>query len=196
MGLRSPFLYLEVLMASKVDLISNALILIGDKPINSLTDPGFANTVGANLYNNIALTELSKFRWSFAQRKQVIALTTDTPLDQEWQYIYQLPTDLISIYKVYPNARYNIYGDKLHTNSKLTSIEYTANVPESEWPPYFAKMMEYALAKDFATAIRDSSTARQEMQREYVNQSRMARATDAQGRSTVAIQSSPFTEVR
>lgn len=183
-------------MASKIDIISNALILIGDNPINSLTDPGFAQTVGANLYDSIAEFELSKFRWSFAQRKAVLALTTETPKDQEWRYIYQLPTDLISIYKVYPNTNFEIIGKKLHTNGNPVTIQYTANVPESEWPPYFVKMMEYALAKDFATSIRDNASARQEMSQEYVVASRMARNTDSQGRTQVAIQSNPFVEVR
>lgn len=183
-------------MASKIDLISNALILIGDKPINSLTDPGFAETVGSNLYDTIKEFELSKFRWSFAQRKAVLALTTEVPKDQEWQYIYQLPSDLVSIYKVYPNARYEIIGDKLHANQEPTTIQYTANVPESEFPPYFVKMMEYALAKDFATSVRDSAAARQEMSNEYIVASRMARATDSQGRTQVRMQSNPFVNVR
>ena len=40
-------------MASKIDLISNALILIGDTPINALTGGSRRETVANNLYDNI-----------------------------------------------------------------------------------------------------------------------------------------------
>ena len=37
-------------MASKIDLVSNALILIGDSPINTLDGNTRAQQVGSNLY--------------------------------------------------------------------------------------------------------------------------------------------------
>jgi len=40
-------------MASKLDLVSNALILIGDEPLNSLVGNSRAQKVAANLYDNI-----------------------------------------------------------------------------------------------------------------------------------------------
>ena len=59
-------------MASKIDLISNALILIGDLPITSLTGNARAQAVANNLYENIKKAELSKFPWSFARKKFVV----------------------------------------------------------------------------------------------------------------------------
>jgi len=146
-------------MASKIDLISNALILIGDTPINSLTGGSRRETVANNLYDNIVQNELTKHRWGFARRKAQMSLLTDTPVDPNgWESIYQLPTDL--------------------------------------WPVYFSKMIEYALAMDFAASIRDSSSARGEMAAAYVNASRMARFTDSQQHPTQPIRSNPFTNVR
>ena len=81
-------------MASKIDLISNALILIGDTPINSLTGGSRRETVANNLYDNIVQNELTKYRWGFARRKAQISRLTDTPVDPNgWKSIYQLPTD-------------------------------------------------------------------------------------------------------
>jgi len=37
-------------MASDIDIASNALVLIGDNPINSFTEPGAGATAAANLY--------------------------------------------------------------------------------------------------------------------------------------------------
>ena len=185
-------------MASKIDLISNALILIGDTPINSLAGGSRRETVANNLYDNIVQNELTKHRWGFARRKAQMSLLTDTPVDPNgWESIYQLPTDLLFLITVTPDSNYQIYGDKVYSNSsQALYADYIANVTEDEWPVYFSKMIEYALAMDFAASIRDSSSARGEMAAAYVNASRMARFTDSQQHPTQPMRSNPFTTVR
>ena len=147
-------------MAEKIKLISNALILIGDLPVTSLSGNSRAETVANNLYDNIVQSEMSKYRWGFSRRTAQLAMTAETPVGTEYQNMYQLPADLINVIKLDPAVRYRIYGDKVYTNtSGPLYIDYTANVAESEWPVYFAKMIEYALAMDFAPSIRDSSAS-------------------------------------
>jgi hypothetical protein len=183
-------------MASKIELISNALILIGDLPINTLTGNSRAQTVAANLYENIVLNELTKFRWGFARRKAQLSLLTGEPIE-EWEKAYQLPSDILTLIKVSPNVNYQVYGSKAYTNyAQALYCDYIANVAESEWPSYFNKMIEYALARDFASSIRDSASSADRMAAEYLNASRMARYTDAQQHKTVAIVSRPFVDVR
>lgn len=185
-------------MASKIDLISNALILIGDTPINSLTGGSRRETVANNLYDNIVQNELTKHRWGFARRQEQMSRLTDVPVNpNQWATIYQLPTDLLFLVTVSPDSNYQIYGDKVYSNSDgALFADYIANTPENEWPVYFAKMIEYALAMDFAASIRDSSAARGEMAAAYVNASRMARFTDSQQYPTQQVRSNPFTNVR
>jgi hypothetical protein len=185
-------------MASKIDLISNALILIGDTPINSLTGGSRRETVANNLYDGIVENELSKYRWGFSRKLIQLSKLSDPPVDtNQWASMYQLPTDLIFLITVSPDNHYKVYGDKLYSNSSgALYADYTHKAPEDEWPPYFAKMIEYALAMDFAASIRDSSTARQEMAGAYVNASRMARYTDSQQHPQQPIKSNPFANVR
>lgn len=184
-------------MASKIDLISNALILIGDNPISSVIGNSRAQTVAANLYDNIVQNELTKHRWGFARRKAQLSLLVDEPLDDDWRSIYQLPTDLLVLIKLNPNTSYQIYGDKVYTNlSQTLHCDYIRNVSESEWPVYFAKMIEYALARDFASSVRDSASSADRMAAEYLNASRMARYTDSQQHPQTAIIDRPFINVR
>ena len=184
-------------MASKINLISNALILIGDNPINTLTGNSRAQQVAANLYDNIVQNELTKHRWGFARRKAQLSLTTEEPLDDDFQSIYQLPSDLLVLIKLNPNVNYQIYGDKVYSNlSQELHCDYIRNVPESEWPIYFAKMIEYALATDFAPSIRDSAASADRMSAQYLNASRMARATDSMQHPQTAIVDKPFIQVR
>lgn len=186
-------------MASKIDMVSNALILIGDQPVNSLDGNDRRQVVANNLYKSIKETELSKTRWGFARRKAVLAKTTGTPEDDEFDSIYQLPTDMLVLIKTKPTTNYRIYGDKMYCNidtNTTFSIDYVANVSESEFPPYFVDVMQYALARNFATSIRDSAAARQEMTTEYLNATRVAYAVDAQQYPMDEIQHHPFIEVR
>ena len=184
-------------MATKIDLVSAALVLIGDTPINSLIGNSRAQQVANTLYDSIVKNELTKHRWAFARAKAQIALTTEVPVDQEWQSIYQLPADILFLIKLYPGVKYQVYGDKVYTNNNgPLYCDYIYDVTEANWPFYFSKMIEYALAKDFATSIRDSSASRVEMSAEYVNASRMARYTDSQQYPITPITSNPFVNVR
>lgn len=184
-------------MASKINLISNALILIGDEPINSLTGNSRKQTVAANLYDNIVQNELSKHRWGFARRKAQLSLLVDEPIDNDWQSIYQLPTDLLVFIKLNPSVGYQRYGDKIYSNlSQTLHCDYIKNVAESEWPVYFSKMIEYALAKDFAPSIRDSAISKKELKDDYKDQSRTAKYLDSMQHPQTPIVDRPFINVR
>ncbi|MGB1304013.1 hypothetical protein [Pseudoalteromonas marina] len=184
-------------MASKIDLISNALVLIGDLPINTLDGNSRAQVVASALYDNIVKNEISKHRWGWARRKAQLSLLVDTPIDNDWSNAYQMPTDLLVLIKLNPNIGYQIYGDKVYCNlNQALYCDYIADIAESEWPVYFSKMIEYALARDFASSIRDSATSADRMAAEYLNASRMARFTDSQQHPQTPIVSRPFIDVR
>ena len=74
-------------MSSKIQLISNALILIGDLPVTSLSGNSRAEPVANNLYDNIVQNELTKFRWGFARKQAQLSLTVEEPIGTEWQSI-------------------------------------------------------------------------------------------------------------
>lgn len=184
-------------MASKIQLISNALILIGDLPITSLEGNSRAQTVANNLYDNIVENELSKHRWGFARKKAQLGLTAETPVGDEWQSVYQLPTDMITLIKIEPSIPYQILGDKVYCNySGALYCDYIHKPSEGNWPPYFAKMIEYALAMDFAPSIRDSAASMELTANQYQNASRMARYTDSQQHPQTSIAYRPFIDVR
>jgi hypothetical protein len=184
-------------MASKIDLISNALILIGDVSINDLTGNDRRKNVARNLYPNIVKNELTKHRWGFATKKAQLSLLTALPIDPEWARSYELPADLLTLIKLYPNINYQVYGSQVYCNyDQALYCDYIYDVVESEWPVYFSKMIEYALARDFSTSIRDSSASRGEMAAEYENASRMARFTDSQQHPQTPIQRHPLIDVR
>jgi len=183
-------------MATKIGTISNALLLIGDKTINSLDEGSFRATVASNLYDNIYESELMSHPWGFCRKMQTLALTTQTPVTSEWRNIYQIPTDLISIFRVHPRSDYEIYGDKIYSNQPSLVLDYHSKIPESQWPNYFAKLMEYALAKEFAIPIREDTGMAQLMNQLYIGQGQKSRAVESKQRIQRPIQSQPFIQAR
>ena len=183
-------------MSSKVGLVSNAMILIGDLPINNLDGNDRRQQIANNLYDGIKKAELSKFRWSFAQKKIQLGELVDAPVD-EWNTAYQLPTDILKIHKIKPNVPYEIYGDKLYCNiTGALYMDYTANVSESLFSADFDKLMEYALAKDFAIPIKQSKSLKAEMKDEYKDQAAIAKVEDSKQRPQHEPQDSPFIDIR
>ena len=184
-------------MATKIGVVNGALVLIGDTPINSLIGGSRAQQVANTLYDSIVRSEMTKHRWGFARTKAQLSLTTEVPIDQEWDSIFQLPADLLFLIKLYPGINYQIYGTKVYANNTgPLYCDYIYNAPEAIWPAYFTQMIEFALAKAFATSIRDSSASRQEMTNEYIIASRMGRYTDSQQYPMTPITSNPFVNVR
>lgn len=204
-------------MATKLGLIQNALILIGDLPIDSLTGTTRAHTVANSLYDSTVQNELTKHRWGFARKKQGIKVDStgnnqDAVTGTEWSAKYTLPVDLLTLIKINPSVPYQIIEGKIYSNMDQTYIsgtnsiptnwspnvfiDYIYNVPESAFPAYFAKMLEYRLAMDFAPAIRDSAASMQMMAQQYENASRMARYADSQQHPITPIQDRPFLDVR
>jgi len=184
-------------MATKIELISNALILIGDLPITSLSGNTRAQTVANNLYDNIVQNEMTKFRWGFARKIARINKLPSSPAGNEWQSIYELPTDLLFLIKINPRVNYALFGSQVYCNSDgALYADYIHNAVEAEWPVYFQQMIQYRLAMDFAPAIRDSASAMEANAVQYENASRMARFTDSQQYPVVPLSSAPFITTR
>ncbi len=180
---------------TKIGLISKALILCGEKPLDSLNDDRYGATVGGNLFELLYESELQSNRWRFAMEKKACSQVNETPLN-EWQNSFQIPSNCLLPIGVYPNQSYEIYGDKIYTNASSVTLEQLTKPAITEVPAYFALLMTFALAKNMIKPITESDQAEQTMTKRYNMQRAMAMYADAQSRPARPIQNSPFTDVR
>lgn len=180
---------------SAVSICSNALILLGDNPISSFSDPGAGAQTASNLYESSYINLLSMHRWRFATKKADLSRLTATPKN-EWQYQYQIPTDIVAVITTYPVTNYEIYGDKIYANEASLSIDYVYRVDESQLPLWFAKTMEFYLAMQFAIPVTGNSTRLGEMQQLWTQQLRSAKNIDSTIRPNAGVFDSPFTFIR
>lgn len=186
---------MAIVTPTKISLISDALVLLGEKPASSLTENRYGVTVGANLFEGIYENELCSNRWRFAMTKDALSQLVDAPLN-EWQYAYQLPTDMLLPIGVYPSSGYEIYADHLYTNQSSVELDHMFKPDVSEIPAYFAQLMRYALARDMIKPITESDQGVQIMQAKYAIQRDRAMFADSQGRPNRSIAHSPFTAGR
>ena len=179
---------------SKTQLISNALVLLGDEPISSITEPG-AGAKASVLYESAYFSMLSSHTWKFATKKKELSKLSEAPLN-EFQFQYQLPTDFIVIITTYPASTYKILGDKLYTDSSSVEIDYIYKITEDQFPPYFIEAFEYYLAAKLAIPITDDLNKMDVMQRKYELVSRNAKYADNQSAPAISIIDTPYKVVR
>lgn len=148
---------------SALSICSDALLLLGAKPISSFTEGTDEASTCDSLYPNIRDQALSIYPWSFAFKKVQLARLTSTPTN-EYKYEYQLPSDRISAPRaVYNSASvganvitsYKIMGSKLLTNEELIYVDYLYSVTESEMPVWFVQLLKYIMAWHLSVPITD-----------------------------------------
>ncbi len=183
-------------MASKIDIISNALLILGHDTINSLSDPGRVVRIAVSLYDDIKEDELTSSNWTFAKQQAQLAKLSVGPIDQ-FESAYQLPSDLLKVLYITPRVRYKIYGDKLYTNeSGAVFINYIANVSETMFTPTFSRMLSMALAVDESIPIREGFTTSQLLEQRYLKRRARATQTDSSQNPQDRIASNPLLAAR
>lgn len=184
-------------MASAIDISSNALLLIGDEPINSFTEPGAGAQTAANLYPQTKEMVLTYHPWTFALKEQALSRLSQSPDSKtNYNYAYQLPTDLIRLWKVMPQSDYLIVGNLVYSNEPELLARYVYDVPESNIPAHLVKALEYQLAAEFAIAVTEDVGKAQFYQQKASLQLAKASSVDSQGQPQESITSSPFIEAR
>lgn len=182
-------------MATDISMSSNALLLIGHETINSFTDAGAGARSASNLYATVYEDALTGYPWRFAMGKVALSKLTADPLN-EWANAFQLPGDLLLVYRTYPRSTFEIYEDKLYSDQETIEIDYWFKPAETTLPPYFVKYMQYALAAEFAISVTDNRTLAELFDAKASQQKLIAMNRDSQGRTNNAIESAPFLEVR
>ena len=195
---------------TKLSMLSAALVLCGEKPMNSLTDPRYGSAVGGALFDMIYESELQTNRWRFACKKTALSQINNVP-PNEWQYAFQLPTDMllpIGFYGMGPDRSYEIYGGNIiYTNvtsnpgpinstTPVLTFDYLYKPDPSTVPSYFSLLITYALARDMIKPLTESDTAMTGMTQKYNRQRAQAMYADAQGRPNRQLQHNPFVQVR
>jgi hypothetical protein len=149
-----------------VGYCNRALNLVGEDPIASFEDGTDRARTAALQYTRVRDMLLTMAVWNFARRKRQLSRLSTDPIN-EYQYQYQLPSDLLAG----PDAVYNssatgvqplqlgweIFGQTVYTNETTIYIDYRYRPDESRFPEWFGALLVLALAGAFAKGITDQN---------------------------------------
>lgn len=152
-----------------IDICANALVRLGEAPIQSFEDGGDPSTVCATVYPRYRAFLLSCYPWRFTIFKIELARNAVAPLN-EWRYAYDFPGDLINgplaIFRDNDEdaatfTRYEQYGRQVFTDEDRIFADYQRDVLEENWPAYFVEFAVEAFAAEIAMAITDNASLEQ-----------------------------------
>ena len=157
---------------SSVGIVNKALLLLGAEPITSFTDGSAAGAAANTIYNEVKLTTLGMYPWSFTISKNTLARSTTTP-NNEWTYEYTLPNDMLTgvpravrsssiagagIVKGWEIGQSTDGNTVLFTEETEVHIDYQKSVGEGSMPTYFVQLLAYQMAWHLAEVITDQTT--------------------------------------
>jgi len=148
---------------TSISICSRALVSLGAKPISSfLAAEGDTATICANVYPGLKAGIMSRYQWRFLMKKKQLTRDSVAPVG-EWRYSYVIPGDAIGL----PNAifsspfdrisegQFEVFGRRVYCNFEAVIMDYTSDLKEDAWPPFFTDLMVKCLCAEIAFAVTD-----------------------------------------
>lgn len=188
-------------MATKVQIISYAMMLLGKKNIISLVNQNDLTTALEAAFDFLLPAVISKGFWRFATRISVLTQLNITPIGGYWFNAYQLPGDYLEMVHLWPQ----MYGWEIYNNSQLYAnydasasgsqqlfIEYQYLPDINTLPPYFNEYFATHIAAIAALANAQSVAYFTPLMAESRVLWGEAQAKDAQNRPQTQLQNAPM----
>lgn len=166
---------------SSIDIISRALIKIGQPPIASITQQPYGESCGI-LYNDLLEMLLSSYYWRFAIKRAILAPDPKAP-SFGYKYAYQLPSDFLCLMQfgeyyhqgnlsdniIKSDVRYDIEGDRILTDvpDKLYVRYVARQTDDVKFSRLFREALICKLAAELAPRIKQSQQIKQQCDQEF-----------------------------
>ncbi|KKN70257.1 hypothetical protein LCGC14_0432820 [marine sediment metagenome] len=147
------------MMVSKVSIISNVFILLGKPPVSDVSNFNTGNPIhaAASTWYDVLIGDFfsGPQPWRFAVTTQTLRKLTESAPPDDWENVFQLPTDPAykMLVKVYSDSNYLIYEDKIYSNQSTLKIDYVFQPDASTFPSYFEIAVIYKLAASIGLLI-------------------------------------------
>lgn len=187
-------------MASKTDICNTALARLGQDPITSITDDTDAAKRCDILFDEVADIVMASGEWSTLLAQQQLAKLTTNPV-HEFDFQYQLPTNIIKLVSINDNAFHDIpfkrQGDRLLINTGTAAITYVKREPNTQlWGPHLTTAVSLKLASELALPLTNSAQIVDMLERKYMLWLRKSIAADNQQGSVSHVSSDDLIRVR
>ncbi len=183
---------------TRVQLISQALTVMGKKPIMNLINQSDIVTAADNAFDYLLQSTASKYFWRFATLIVQLNQNVVAPIGGYWSYSYQLPADYLKLIHLWPQQwDFEIYQNSLlYTNFNNSGqqlfLEYQNTPIVENFPAYFQQYFIYEIAAYLALSNAQMPDYYDAIKKERDFQLAVAQAADAQNRPQTPLQSAPM----
>ena len=147
--------------ASSVELVNEALAVLGAEPITTLTAEDSPTAATAlTLYQPTLDRLLAEFPWRFATKRLVLSQDAETPPDP-WSYQYTLPAATIRVIRTDQDVEnFDLYRDdsdgtrKLYSNRSAVTADVVVSITDPGLlPAHFEEALVARLAERLAMPV-------------------------------------------
>jgi hypothetical protein len=189
---------------SAVDICNSALYKIGAQRINSLSDDTKAAKICNDQYDRLRKEVLRAHPWNFAITWVELAATVNTPVSDDYENEFLLPSDVLRILEtdIQDNVGWevgnNVDGNKvIFCNSDSLKVKYIKDMTNTtRFAPDFEEALAFRLAADMAYSLVQSQAVQQSMFQYYQLALARAMSFDAQEKGQDEIEADVFTDIR
>lgn len=166
---------------SDTSIVNSALAKLGAKQILSLDDDTREARLMKEQLPKIRDMLLRSHPWNFAIERAELAASSTSP-EFGFDYKFQLPADCLRVLEIdTEDQEWQKEGTYVVSNSSTMFIKYVKKITQAGlYDANFSEVFALKLAADNAYAITQSTSLRDELNREYKEALREARSFDAQ----------------
>lgn len=167
------------------DVANLALLKLGDKTVDLLTDIAEVTKKSARIINTLFIPlrddMLRQHLWNFAMRRAELTANVDDAPDFGFTYMFDLPDDYLRLKTLTTRCRFTIEGRTILSDTDTIDIIYIGVVSDpTEWDPLFLEAFVTRLAAEAAFSITGSPTTGPRLMEEYKDKMQKAKTVDAQ----------------
>lgn len=184
---------------TKVQVISNALTIMGKKPILTLDNADSLTTAMEQAFDYKYQVALESGFWRFATTIVELNQLTQTPIGGYYLYAYQLPANFMKLVHLWPPMydwdiyqNLQLYANYSATNGQPLFLEYVFDVDFALVPNYFWDYFIYELALYASLSNAQSVQYHQALLPLRDKAFGVGLAMDAQNRPQTPLQSKPM----
>jgi hypothetical protein len=189
-------------ITSEVEVVNSALIKLGAERIVTLDDASNRARLLKEQYSKIRDNELRGHPWKFAIKRTELAVIDPKPDGfDDWAYVFQLPADNLRIVSIVNGTTYDRWDTEagiylLADTDTITIRHIFRQTDVTKWDDNFVEVVAWALAKDIAYSLTQSSAAVKSAMDSYKDALQLARSFNAQQGSVQRVQAEEWTDSR
>lgn len=170
-------------MATPVSICSNALQILGAKPINDFDERTEQARMAANLWDDARDELLRAHPWKCAKKRVILAPLTATPAF-DYGYAFELPGDWLKTIQVGKRGQkldYETEGNAILCDTTSLPLVYIyRNEVVQSWHPHLVAVAELLMCARMGYAVTKSSSIRDSFRDEFARALKVAKAIDGQ----------------